>query len=85
MCYVTKYCNVIGPYYTVGTRHVCSVYQTLFQGATVTKLPDTKPLKLVGCYTPWGKRVLGKAIWSRRDFHTFRPLLGHFYTVITTL
>ena len=31
-------------------------------GATMTKLPDAKPLKLVGCYTPWGKKVLSKAI-----------------------
>ena len=26
---------------------------TLYQGAIVTKLPDEKPLKLVGCFFPW--------------------------------
>jgi len=28
---------------------------TLYQGAIVTKLPDKKPLKLVGCFSPWAK------------------------------
>ena len=81
MCYVTKYCNVIGPHSTVGTRHVCSIYQTLFQEATVIKLPDAKPLKLVGCYTPWGKMSLVRQFGARG----ISTLSGHFYTVITTL
>ena len=50
-------------------------------GATVTKLPDTKPLKLVGCYTPWTKKSLVRQIGARG----ISTLLGHFYTVITTL
>jgi len=29
---------------------------TLYQGAIVTKLPDEKPLKLVGCFFPWAKK-----------------------------
>jgi len=29
---------------------------TLYQGAIVTKLPDKKPLKLVGCFSPWAKK-----------------------------
>ena len=29
---------------------------TLYQGAKVTKLPVEKPLKLVGCFSPWAKK-----------------------------
>ena len=46
------------------------------RGATVTELPDAKPLKLVGCYPPWGKKGLSKC---RRGFRPFQTI---FYTVI---
>jgi len=39
-------------------------------GATVTKLPDAKPLYLV--VIPMEQKVLSKAIWCRRGFPSFR-------------
>ena len=43
--------------------------------ATVTKLPDAKPPKLVICYSPSGKKVPCKAIWMLKFwFHTYRQL-----------
>ena len=31
--------------------------------ATVTKLPDAKPLKLAGCFAPQAKRSTGGTVW----------------------
>ena len=43
-------------------------------GATVTKLPDAKPLLLVGVIHS-EQKVLSKAICAGGDFHPFRSLL----------
>jgi len=42
---------------------------TLYQGAIVTKLPDEKPLKLVGwLLLPLGKKKTQVAIWHLQGF-----------------
>ena len=52
--------------------------------ATVTKLPDAKPLQLVGCYSV-GQKSLVKQFGN---FHPFRPLLhyhNNFVAIKTTV
>ena len=41
------------------------------QGAIVTKLPDEKPLKMVGCFSPWAKKKKKVAIWYLQGFQPF--------------
>ena len=79
---LTTYTSLPGPLLATRTGHPGPLLATkmgplgpFLAPATVTKLPDAKPLKLVGCYTPQGKKVLTKEIWCRRNFNTFRPLL----------
>jgi len=46
---------------------LASQTNTLYHWATVTKFPDAKPLKLVGCFSPWAKKYLKWQFGACRD------------------